>query len=96
MEQNKSNIALLLGDPAGIGPELISKLLKEEVTNKANIVVIGEKQILESGNNITGNSHQLEIVEDFDQIDFKKSNRFLLDISKSKTCNKKRERTFIY
>ena len=65
MEQNKSNIALLLGDPAGIGPELISKLLKEEVTNKANIVVIGEKQILESGNNITGNSHQLEIVEDF-------------------------------
>ena len=81
MEQNKSNIALLLGDPAGIGPELISKLLKEEVTNKANIVVIGEKQILESGNNITGNSHQLEIVEDFDQIDFKKSNRFLLDLS---------------
>ena len=65
MEQNKSNIALLLGDPAGIGPELISKLLKEEVTNKANIVVIGEKQILESGNNITGNSHQLEIVERF-------------------------------
>ena len=84
MEQNKSNIALLLGDPAGIGPELISKLLKEEVTNKANIVVIGEKQIFESGNNITGNSHQLEIVEDFDQIDFKKSNRFLLDISKGK------------
>mgnify|MGYP006259093839 FL=1 len=84
MEQNKSNIALLLGDPAGIGPELISKLLKEEVTNKANIVVIGEKQILESGNNITGNSHQLEIVENFDQIDFKKSNRFLLDISKGK------------
>ena len=84
MEQNKSNIALLLGDPAGIGPELISKLLKEEVTNKANIVVIGEKQILESGNNITGNSHQLEIVKDFDQIDFKKSNRFLLDISKGK------------
>ena len=30
MEQNKSNIALLLGDPAGIGPELISKLLSEE------------------------------------------------------------------
>ena len=52
----KTNIALLLGDPAGIGPELISKLLKEEVTNKANIVVIGEKQILESGNNVTGNS----------------------------------------
>ena len=31
MEENKSNIALLLGDPAGIGPELISKLLKDEI-----------------------------------------------------------------
>ena len=84
MSQTKANIALLLGDPAGIGPELISKLLSEEITNKANIVVIGEKQILESGNNVTGNSHQLEVVESFDQIDFNKSNRFLLDISKGK------------
>ena len=84
MTQTKNNIAILLGDPAGIGPELISKLLKEEITNKANIVVIGEKEILESGNNVTGNSHQLEIVEDFNQIDFNKSNRFLLDISKGK------------
>ena len=89
MTQTKANIALLLGDPAGIGPELISKLLKEEVTNKANIVVIGEKKILENGNNVTGNSHQLEIVEDFDQIDFNKSNRFLLDISKGKNHNYK-------
>ena len=89
MTQTKTNIAILLGDPAGIGPELISKLLKEEVTKKANIVVIGEKQILESGNNVTGNSHQLEIVEDFDQIDFNKSNRFLLDISKGKNHNYK-------
>ena len=89
MTQTKANIALLLGDPAGIGPELISKLLKEEVTNKANIVVIGEKQILDNGNNVTGNSHQLEIVEDFDQIDFNKSNRFLLDISKGKNHNYK-------
>ena len=84
MTQTKANIAVLLGDPAGIGPELISKLLKEEVTNKANIVVIGEKEILENGNNVTGNSHQLEIVENFDQIDFNKSNRYLLDISKGK------------
>ncbi len=35
MVQNKSNIALLLGDPAGIGPELISKLLKDEMTKKS-------------------------------------------------------------
>ena len=48
MAQNKINIAVLLGDPSGIGPELVSKLLSEEITNKANIIIIGEKNILES------------------------------------------------
>ena len=84
MTQNKSNIALLLGDPAGIGPELISKLLNDDITKKANIVIIGEKQVFENGNNITGIFHKLDVVENFDEIDFKKSNRFLLDISKGK------------
>ena len=41
MNQNKINIALLLGDPSGIGPELVTRLLSEEITNKANIIVIG-------------------------------------------------------
>ena len=61
MVENKSNIALLLGDPAGIGPELVSKLLNDDITKKANIVVIGEKQVFESGNSITGFSHQLDL-----------------------------------
>ena len=82
MPENKSNIAILLGDPAGIGPELISKLLNDEMTKKANIVIIGEKQIFESGNSITGISHNIDVVENFDEIDFDKSNRFLLDISR--------------
>jgi 4-hydroxy-L-threonine phosphate dehydrogenase PdxA len=84
MTQNRSNIALLLGDPAGIGPELISKLLNDEMTKKANIVIIGEKQIFESGNSITGISHNISVVENFDEIDFNKADRFLLDISKGK------------
>ena len=54
MAQNKINIAVLLGDPSGIGPELVSKLLSEEITNKANVIIIGEKNILESGNKISG------------------------------------------
>ena len=84
MAQNKSNIALLLGDPAGIGPELISKLLNDDMTKKANIVIIGEKQVFENGNSITGISHDIDVVENFDEIDFNKSNKFLLDISKGK------------
>ena len=70
MSQNKINIALLLGDPSGIGPELVSKLLNEEITNKANLVIIGEKNILEEGNKISGYSNELETVNSFEEIDF--------------------------
>ena len=76
MSQNKINIALLLGDPSGIGPELVSKLLNEEITNKANLVIIGEKNILEEGNKISGYSHELKTVNSFEEIDFKSKNRF--------------------
>ena len=84
MPQNKINIALLLGDPSGIGPELISKLLNKEITNNANIVVIGEKNILEGGNKISGSSQNLKYVDNFDQINFEEGNKFFLDISDGK------------
>jgi len=89
MTKNKINIAMLLGDPSGIGPELISKLLSEKITNKANIIVIGEKNILEIGNKISGKSHNLKFVENFDQINFEDGNKFFLDISKGKNHNYK-------
>jgi len=84
MSENKINIGILLGDPSGIGPELISKLLSEKITDDVNIVVIGEKAILESGDKITGNKSNLELVTDFDQINFKNNNKFFLDLSKGK------------
>jgi 4-hydroxythreonine-4-phosphate dehydrogenase len=89
MPQSKINIAVLLGDPSGIGPELISRLLSEEITNKANIIVIGEKKILENGNKISGKTHNLKLVESFDQINFEYGNKFFLDISKGKNYNYK-------
>ena len=89
MTQKKINVAILLGDPSGIGPELISKLLAEKIINKANIIVIGEKNILEEGNKITKNSNNLKFVENFDQINFKDGNKFFLDISKGKNHNYK-------
>jgi len=84
MSKNKIKIAVLLGDPSGIGPELISKLLCEEITNKANVVLIGEKKILEDGNKISGKSHDLKFVEKFEHINFEEGNKFFLDISKGK------------
>ena len=84
MSQKKINIAVLLGDPSGIGPELISKLLNEDITKQTNIVVIGEKNILESGNKISGKSTKLSYVDNFEDINFDKDNKFFLDISQGK------------
>ena len=89
MTNKKRNIAILLGDPSGIGPELVSKLLSQNELNQANIIVIGEKNILENGNKITGNSHNLNFVEKFEEINFEKENKFFLDISKGKNINYK-------
>ena len=76
MTNKKKNIALLLGDPSGIGPELISKLLTQNELSNANITVIGEKNILNSGDKISGNNSDLEIVTDFNDINFEKKNKY--------------------
>ena len=84
MKQKKITLALLLGDPSGIGPELVSKLLTQDVTNKVNLIIIGEKNIFESGNKITKIKHSIDYVENFDEINFENSNKYFLDISKGK------------
>ena len=82
MSLEKKNIAILLGDPSGIGPELISKLLSQNELNESNIVIIGEKNILENGHKISGNSIKLKYVEKFEDINFEIGNKFFLDITK--------------
>ena len=51
----RPTIALAMGDPAGVSPELTAKLLcLEEVRAAANIVVFGDRRILEEGAKIAG------------------------------------------
>ncbi len=78
----KKIIAVLLGDPSGVGPELVVRLLSENITNEANIVVIGEKKILEEGEKVSGKKIDLKFVEKFEDIVFDDSTKFFLDISK--------------
>ena len=87
MTEKRINVGLLLGDPSGIGPELISKLLAEKITDKVNIVVIGEKNILNSGDKISGINNNLKVVNKFDEIDFSENNKFFIDISNGKNHN---------
>lgn len=48
-------VALTLGDPAGIGAELIARLLaRPEATQQANLVLIGDPWLWEQGQRIAG------------------------------------------
>ena len=48
-------VALTLGDPAGIGSELIARLLaKPQVTQLANVVLVGDPWLWERGQHIAG------------------------------------------
>ena len=82
MSLNKTNIGLLLGDPSGIGPELTVKLLDSNVSEKANILIIGEKKVLEDGQEVVGKKIELKFVDKFDDVNFDGKTKFFLDISK--------------
>ncbi len=46
----KPTIALFTGDPAGIGPEIVAKVLADqEVLDAANLLIIGSRPVLEAG-----------------------------------------------
>jgi 4-hydroxythreonine-4-phosphate dehydrogenase len=53
----RPTIALAMGDPAGVSPELTAKLLcLEDVRAAANIVVFGDRRILEEGAKVAGST----------------------------------------
>ncbi|MFT3720076.1 4-hydroxythreonine-4-phosphate dehydrogenase PdxA [Pseudorhodoferax sp.] len=53
--QNLPVVAVTLGDPAGIGAELIAKLLsKPEACARANVVLVGDRWLWEEGQRIAG------------------------------------------
>jgi 4-hydroxythreonine-4-phosphate dehydrogenase len=47
-------VALLLGDPAGVGPELVAKLLADPASGQAEITIVGDRCELEAGMKIAG------------------------------------------
>ncbi|SAL38013.1 4-hydroxythreonine-4-phosphate dehydrogenase PdxA [Caballeronia telluris] len=61
----KPRIAVLLGDPAGIGPELIARLVaKPENRARADLLVIGDRRELEKGMEIAGQRFDYTLVDD--------------------------------
>ena len=51
----KPRIGIVLGDPGGIGPELIARVLAdEELSSQAQILIIGDSFLLRDGEQIAG------------------------------------------
>jgi 4-hydroxythreonine-4-phosphate dehydrogenase len=59
----KPTLALAMGDPAGISPELTARLLAlDEVRSQARLVVIGDCRVLDQGARVSGVDLDLETV----------------------------------
>ncbi len=71
MKQRKQRIAIPMGDPAGIGPEIVAKAVASpEVNEAADCLVIGDRTVLENAIRITGVDLQIHsIQEDPDDAD---------------------------
>src|ERR1700739_2739268 len=61
-------MALTLGDPAGIGPELMAKLLaRGDVIERAKVVLVGDAWLWEEGQAIAGVTVATRTIHSFDQ-----------------------------
>ena len=59
----KPTVALAMGDPAGISPELTAKLLAlDDVHEAARLVVIGDRRVLEDGARIAKVTLDMDVV----------------------------------
>lgn len=67
--KRKALICLLLGDPTGIGPEIIAKLLLQtELYNLARIVIVGDQRIFKMGQQVIGAEFSFPVIQDVDQL----------------------------
>jgi 4-hydroxythreonine-4-phosphate dehydrogenase len=65
MHGEKPRIAVAMGDPAGISPEIAAKLLASDaVRNAAEIVVFGDRRVLEAGAKVAGLRLDIDVVTD--------------------------------
>src|SRR5687767_8740055 len=61
-------VAIAMGDPAGISPELLAKLLGEsELLALAAVTVIGDRRVLAMGEQVAGLTLAIETVAGMDR-----------------------------
>lgn len=80
MSSKKPIIAVPIGDPAGIGPEIVAKAIADpQVTDAADVIVIGDRQVMENAIAITNTKLSIHLVESPDQGDYRTGILNLID-----------------
>ena len=64
MADKKPLIAVPIGDPAGVGPEIVAKACAlEKVNNAADVIAIGDRQVMENAIRIVGADLRINVVQ---------------------------------
>ncbi len=76
----KPVVGVLLGDPTGIGPELVAKLVAEQdLRDLAQTVIIGDQRVFAMGQKIAKTNTQVPVFSSYEEIPFPLEQPVLLD-----------------
>lgn len=77
----KSLIAVPIGDPAGVGPEIAAKsVASPKVFGAANCVVVGDRAVMENAIRIVGADLTVKVVNDPEEGDYREGTLNLIDM----------------
>mgnify|MGYP005752462429 FL=1 len=78
---SKPLIAVTMGDPAGVGPEIVAKsLASEAVTEVADCVIVGDKKCMENAIRIVGAGLEIRVIQKPSEGQYEKGIMNLIDL----------------
>ncbi|MCI9421098.1 MAG: 4-hydroxythreonine-4-phosphate dehydrogenase PdxA [Dorea sp.] len=84
----KSRIAVPIGDPAGVGPEIVAKTVaSKEVFDMAECVVVGDKTIMENAIKITDTNLTIHVINEPEEGDYRQGVLNLIDLANVDMAN---------
>ncbi len=80
MPEKRKRIGFMLGDPSGIGPELVARVLSlPELYAGIELVVVGDARVFRQGQEIAGTHHDLPVLRSLDDAKLTAGRPVLLD-----------------
>ncbi len=78
---NKALIAVPIGDPAGVGPEIVAKsVATKKVFEQARVIVVGDKKIMENAIKIAGINLKINVINNSEEGIFEENILNLIDL----------------